>query len=133
MRTPRKTTFNDLVAVMARLRAPGGCPWDRAQTHRSLLKYLKEETKEVFDAVAKNDFKNLREELGDILLQILFHSDMAREEGHFTIDDVLEVLKRKLVHRHPHVFGKSRKEKLTPADVKRRWATLKLMEKELLK
>ena len=110
---------------MARLRAPGGCPWDRAQTHESLLKYLKEESQEVVEAVKKNDFENLEEELGDILLQVLFHATLAKEAGRFTIDDVLHTLRTKLINRHPHVFKKSKKETLTPDDVKLRWTQIK--------
>jgi len=130
MSKQKKTTFGDLVKIMARLRAPGGCPWDRVQTHRSLLKYLKEESREVYEAVAKKDFPNLKEELGDILLQVLFHSEIAAEEGHFTVDDVLATLKRKLIGRHPHVFAKGKKEKLTPEEVKNRWGKIKAREKK---
>ena len=130
MSKKKKTTFADLVKIMARLRAPGGCPWDRVQTHRSLLKYLKEESREVYEAVAKKDFANLKEELGDILLQVLFHSEIAAEEGHFSIDDVLATLKRKLIGRHPHVFGNGKKEKLTPQEVKNRWGKIKESEKK---
>src|SRR5258706_6732164 len=115
-----KTPFDELVRIMARLRAPGGCPWDRKQTHQSLLKYLKEEAGEVSKAVRKKDWENLKEELGDVLLQILFHSEIAEERGDFNIDDVLEVLKKKLIRRHPHVFGKGKKENLTAEEVKRR-------------
>ena len=90
---------------MARLRAPGGCPWDREQTFDSIRKYTLEETYEVFDAIERRDFPHLAEELGDLLLQVLFYAEMAANEGHFTIADVLEHLNRKLVRRHPHVFG----------------------------
>lgn len=116
---------------MARLRAPGGCPWDREQTHASLLRYLKEESKEVCDAVKKKDWKNLQEELGDVLLQILFHSNIARERGEFDIKDVMTTLRNKLIRRHPHVFGKGKKENLTAAEVKRRWKKIKEKEKGL--
>jgi tetrapyrrole methylase family protein/MazG family protein len=125
----RKTTFNDLVKVMHRLRAPGGCPWDRQQTHESLLKYLKEESKEVVEAVRKKDWLNLEEELGDILLQVLFHAELASERGAFDISDVLATLKSKLIGRHPHVFGKGKKDKLTAQDVLNRWDALKKTEK----
>jgi tetrapyrrole methylase family protein/MazG family protein len=126
----KKTTFNDLVKIMARLRAPGGCPWDRAQTHASLLKYLKEETQEVVEAVEKQDFENLEEELGDILLQVLFHSNLAREAGHFDVNDVLATLKLKLVTRHPHVFAKKKGDKeLTPDEVKAQWKVIKERER----
>lgn len=90
---------------MARLRAPGGCPWDREQSFDSIRKYTLEETYEVFEAIERRDFAHLTEELGDLLLQVLFYSEMAANEGHFTIADVLDQLNRKLVRRHPHVFG----------------------------
>jgi len=90
---------------MARLRAPGGCPWDREQTFDTIRKYTLEEAYEVFDAIERRDFPHLAEELGDLLLQVLFYAEMAANEGHFTISDVLEHLNRKLIRRHPHVFG----------------------------
>ena len=90
---------------MARLRAPGGCPWDREQSFDSIRKYTLEETYEVFDAIERRDFPHLAEELGDLLLQVLFYAEMAANEGHFTITDVLEALNMKLIRRHPHVFG----------------------------
>jgi len=97
--------FEQSVAIMARLRAPGGCPWDREQSFDSIRKYTLEEAYEVFDAIERRDFLHLTEELGDLLLQILFYAEMAANEGHFTIADVLDSLNRKLVRRHPHVFG----------------------------
>ncbi len=97
--------FQQSVAIMARLRAPGGCPWDHEQTFDSIRKYTLEETYEVFDAIERRDFPHLTEELGDLLLQVLFYAEMAANEGHFTIADVLDHLNRKLVRRHPHVFG----------------------------
>jgi MazG family protein len=97
--------FEQSVAIMARLRAPGGCPWDREQTFDSIRKYTLEEVYEVFDAIERRDYPHLAEELGDLLLQVLFYAEMAANEGHFTIADVLEHLNRKLVRRHPHVFG----------------------------
>ena len=90
---------------MARLRAPGGCPWDREQTFDTIRKYTLEEAYEVFDAIERRDFAHLSEELGDLLLQVLFYAEMAANEGRFTIADVLEHLNRKLIRRHPHVFG----------------------------
>ena len=90
---------------MARLRAPDGCPWDREQSFDSIRKYTLEETYEVFDAIERRDFPHLAEELGDLLLQVLFYAEMAANEGHFTISDVLTHLNNKLVRRHPHVFG----------------------------
>ncbi len=97
--------FRESVAIMARLRAPGGCPWDREQSFDSIRKYTLEEAYEVFDAIERRDFAHLPEELGDLLLQVLFYAEMAANEGRFTIADVLEALNRKLVRRHPHVFG----------------------------
>ena len=121
--------MNDLIGTMHKLRAPGGCPWDREQTHATLVKYLKEESQEVALAVRKKDWENLKEELGDVLLQVLFHSDIAREAGRFDIHDVFTCLRAKLVRRHPHVFGKGRKEKLTSAEVLRQWNIIKAQEK----
>ena len=97
--------FAQSVRIMARLRAPGGCPWDREQSFDSIRKYTLEETYEVFDAIERRDWPHLAEELGDPLLQVLFYAEMAANDGHFTIADVLEHLNSKLVRRHPHVFG----------------------------
>ena len=97
--------FEESVRIMARLRAPGGCPWDREQTFDTIRKYTLEEAYEVFDAIERKDFPHLAEELGDLLLQVLFYAEMAANEGEFTIADVLDHLNRKLVRRHPHVFG----------------------------
>ena len=123
--------FNELVAVMARLRAPGGCPWDAEQTHRTLGQYLLEEAYEAFDAIqeadATGDMTNLREELGDVLLQVVFHSEIAAERGDFTIDDVAAGVAEKLIRRHPHVFGELQ---LTTADeVLDNWDKLKEHER----
>jgi len=112
---------------MEKLRSPEGCPWDRKQTHKSLLKYLIEEAYEVVDAVLKKDDRELQEELGDLLLQAVFHSQIARERGAFTIEDVIDGITRKLIFRHPHVFG-DRKDIETAEDVTREWEKLK--EKE---
>jgi MazG family protein len=97
--------FERAVEIMARLRAPGGCPWDREQSFDTIRKYTLEEAYEVFDAIERRDFPHLAEELGDLLLQVLFYAEMAANEGHFTIADVLDHLNRKLIRRHPHVFG----------------------------
>jgi MazG family protein len=104
---PRRAAalFEQSVEIMARLRAPGGCPWDREQSFDSIRKYTLEETYEVFDAIERRDWPHLAEELGDLLLQVLFYAEMAANEGHFTIADVLDALNRKLIRRHPHVFG----------------------------
>jgi MazG family protein len=97
--------FEQSVRIMARLRAPGGCPWDREQSFDSIRKYTLEETYEVFDAIERRDWPHLAEELGDLMLQVLFYAEMAANDGHFTIAEVLDHLNRKLVRRHPHVFG----------------------------
>src|SRR5450631_1865678 len=97
--------FKQSAEIMARLRAPDGCPWDREQSFDSIRKYTLEEAYEVFDAIERRDFPHLAEELGDLLLQVLFYAEMAANEGHFTIADVLDHLNRKLIRRHPHVFG----------------------------
>src|SRR3954469_19353834 len=105
-------SFDDLVAVMQRLRAPGGCPWDQEQTYASLAQYLLEESYETFDAIQEadetGDTTNLREELGDLLLQVIFHSTIGRERGEFNIDEVCGGVTQKLVLRHPHVFGEAK-------------------------
>lgn len=102
---PSGEAFRKLVDVMARLRAPDGCPWDREQTHQTLARHLLEETYEVLEAIDGSDPDGLREELGDLVLQVIFHSEIAFEEGTFTVADVLDELRAKLVRRHPHVFG----------------------------
>ncbi len=119
----------ELVAVMDRLRSPGGCPWDAEQTHTSLLKYLIEETYETVEAVESGDRAHLREELGDLLLQVMFHSRIAHEHltDPFDIDDVAAGISAKLIHRHPHVFGDS--TATTVAEVEANWETLKAAEK----
>jgi MazG family protein len=97
--------FEQSVKIMTRLRAPDGCPWDREQSFDSIRKYTLEETYEVFDAIDRRDWPHVAEELGDLLLQVLFYAEMGANEGHFTIADVLDHLNNKLVRRHPHVFG----------------------------
>lgn len=113
---------------MERLRAPGGCPWDREQTFDSIKPYTLEEAYEVLEAIDNRDWPELTGELGDLLLQVLFYSQMAREEGHFSVDDVLETLSNKLVNRHPHVFGEVKAD--TSAEVLRNWEALKAEEKK---
>ena len=124
--------FAELVRLMARLRALDGCPWDRKQTHDSLKPYLLEETYEVLETIDKQDAGQLREELGDLLLQILFHAQIATEAGTFTIDDVMQRLAEKLVHRHPHVFDKDKQEggSLEPEEVVARWEEIKRKERK---
>ena len=124
--------FDNVVAIMARLRAPGGCPWDRKQTHESLKPYLIEETYEALDTIDRQDFAKLKEELGDVLLQVLFHSQIGTEAGTFTIDDVLEQLSDKLVRRHPHVFGDgaTSQSSLNSDQVVHRWEDIKRAERK---
>ena len=119
--------FSELVKLMARLRGPGGCPWDRKQTFDSIKPYTLEETYEVLDAIDARDWPGLREELGDFLLQAVFYGEMAAEEDLFTIADSLQAISEKLVRRHPHVFGEATAE--TPEDVKQRWDEIKKQEK----
>jgi MazG family protein len=120
--------FERAVGIMARLRAPGGCPWDREQTFDSIKPFTLEETYEVLEAIDNRDWDELAGELGDLLLQVLFYAEMAQEENHFKIDDVLDRLSNKLVNRHPHVFGNV--EAKTPADVLRNWEAIKAEEKK---
>ncbi|WP_243372342.1 nucleoside triphosphate pyrophosphohydrolase [Geotalea sp. SG265] len=100
-----KKGFDLLIEIMRRLRAPGGCPWDAEQTHESLKRYLVEECYEVIEAIDTKDPGNLKEELGDLMLQPVFHAAIAEEHGEFTIEDVLDTVNEKLIRRHPHVFG----------------------------
>jgi len=135
--------FEQSVAIMARLRAPGGCPWDREQTFDTIRKYTLEEAYEVFDAIERRDFAHLSEELGDLLLQVLFYAEMAANEGRFTISDVLDHLNRKLIRRHPHVFGEEASRAAgnqadvnadvegSAARVLRNWEEIKAAEKAL--
>src|SRR5690348_8293036 len=120
--------FERAVTIMARLRAQDGCPWDREQTFDTIKPYTLEETYEVLEAIDNRDWPELTGELGDLLLQVLFYAEMAREAGHFAIDDVLDRLSNKLVHRHPHVFGDVSAE--TSADVLRNWEAIKAEEKK---
>src|SRR5262250_1173638 len=120
--------FERAVSIMARLRGPAGCPWDREQNFDSIKPYTLEETYEVLEAIDNRDWDELRGELGDLLLQVLFYSQMASEDGRFSIDDVLDRLSDKLINRHPHVFGDVTAE--TSADVLRNWEALKAEEKK---
>lgn len=125
-------SLDELIAVMARLRAPGGCPWDREQTYASLAQYLLEEAYETFDAIQEadqtGDVTNLREELGDLLLQVIFHATIAKEKGDFTIADVADGITQKLILRHPHVFGDAKLERAE--DVLDSWDKLKADERK---
>jgi MazG family protein len=118
----------DLVRVVARLRAPDGCPWDRAQTHRSLRRHLLDEAYELLDAIEDGDPSRLRDELGDVLLQAVFHAQMASDEGAFDIDDVAELTVEKLIRRHPHVFAEVEAD--TPEEVYANWERIKAAEGE---
>ncbi len=119
--------FERAVSIMARLRGPGGCPWDREQTFDSIKPYTLEETYEVLEAIDNRDWHELTGELGDLLLQVLFYAQMAKEQGTFSVDEVLDRLSIKLVDRHPHVFGDVKAE--TSSDVLRNWEALKAEEK----
>ena len=119
--------FERLVEIMARLRAEDGCPWDREQTHESLKKYLLEETYETVDAIDSGDMAELRSELGDLMLQILFHARLAEEKGIFDVKDSIESISEKLIRRHPHVFGDA--EVASADEVLHRWAEIKSGEK----
>jgi MazG family protein len=120
--------FERLAGIMARLRAPGGCPWDREQNFDSIKPYLLEETYEVLEAIDQRDWQNLAEELGDLMLQAVFFAQMASEEGKFRIDDSLDAICEKLIRRHPHIFGDGSAK--TSDDVKRRWDEIKADEKK---
>jgi MazG family protein len=120
--------FERAVAIMERLRAPGGCPWDREQTFDSIKPYTLEETYEVLEAIDNRDWPELAGELGDLLLQVLFYAEMANEQSSFSIDDVLDRLSTKLINRHPHVFGDVKAN--TSAEVKRNWEALKVEERK---
>ena len=120
--------LNELIDVIARLRAPNGCQWDREQTHKSLRPNMLEEAYEAVDAIDDGDMKHLKEELGDVLLQVVLHSQIASEEGAFTIEDVAKGIKDKLIHRHPHVFGDVKVN--STKDIIDNWDKLKAEEKK---
>lgn len=119
--------FNKLRDVIAALRGPNGCPWDKKQTHESLKKYLIEETNEVIEAIDEGDPEHLAEELGDVLLQVMLHSQIGEDEGYFSIDDVIDSITKKMIRRHPHVFGDMKAK--TEAEVKEIWKKVKQEEK----
>ncbi len=123
-----KTNITDLLATMARLRDPeNGCPWDLEQTYDSLTAHTLEETYEVIDAVDRGDMVDLKDELGDLLLQVVFYAQIASEEGHFDFNDVVETINDKLLRRHPHIFGDQTAE--TPEEVTKIWDAVKKAEK----
>lgn len=123
----RYKNLEELIEVVAKLRAPDGCPWDREQTHNSLRPNMLEEAYEAVDAIDENNMLHLREELGDVLLQVLLHSQIASEHGDFDIEAVAKELKDKLIHRHPHVFGNAKID--NAQDVLKAWDKLKAEEK----
>lgn len=125
--TRLQEVFTQAVALMARLRAPGGCPWDREQTFDSIRRYTLEETYEVLDAIERRDWPGLKDELGDLLLQVLFYAEMAQESAYFRLEDVIENLNAKLVRRHPHVFAEGRGVG-TSAQVLAQWEAIKSEE-----
>jgi MazG family protein len=124
---PAEAGFGRLVEIMGRLRSPEGCPWDREQTFETIKPYLLEETYEVMDAIDARDWDGLADELGDLLLQVVFFSQMAKEAGHFDVTHALEAINSKLVRRHPHVFAQG--EAKTADDVVRKWDEIKATEK----
>lgn len=123
----QRRDFDALVAILHRLRAPGGCPWDAEQTHESLRPYLIEEAHELIDAIDEGDDRAMCDELGDVLLQVVFHAELAQERGAFGIGDVVEAISDKMVRRHPHVFADVTVE--SSADVVRNWAEIKKAER----
>jgi MazG family protein len=125
--TSKQTSFEHFVSIIDRLRSDGGCPWDREQTHLTLRQATLEEAYEVVHAIETGDAANLKEELGDILLHVVFHSDIARRASEFTIDDVIASVTDKMVRRHPHVFGTA--EAATTEAVLRNWEELKRQER----
>jgi uncharacterized protein YabN with tetrapyrrole methylase and pyrophosphatase domain len=124
----KKPAINELIEVMAKLRAPDGCPWDREQDHKSLRFYAVEEVYELIDAIDAGDDHELEEELGDLLLQVVFHAQLARERGAFDFDAVCQRVVSKLIHRHPHVFGKNKLK--TAEAVLAQWDQIKRAEKK---
>ena len=120
-------TISDLIGIMRILRAPGGCPWDRVQTHESIRQNFIEETYEAVEAIDKGDAPLLKEELGDVLMQVVFHAIMEEEAGRFNFDDVCNDVCQKLIIRHPHVFGNAEAD--TPEEVLRNWDAIKMQTK----
>lgn len=120
--------LKQLESVVARLLAPRGCPWDRAQTHKSLVPYLREESRELAQAIEGGRWHEIEDELGDLLFHIFFHSKIAEKAGRFSMNDVAASQAKKLMRRHPHVFGRTRKFE-TEADVRRHWDEIKALER----
>lgn len=122
------SAIDDLIQTMARLRGPGGCPWDQEQNHATLVRCLIDEVSELVDTIDRNDLPHMREELGDVLIQIVFHSRLAEEAGHFKFEDVAHDINEKLVRRHPHVFGDGKLD--TSDQVVTQWEKIKAAEKK---
>ena len=125
--------LRELLAIMARLRGPDGCPWDREQTFASIAPYTIEESYEVADAIERNDMPHLKDELGDVLFQVVFHAQMAEEAGLFCFDDVVQAISDKLIRRHPHVFGEKRSQPVDVAGQSAVWEDIKARERAALK
>jgi tetrapyrrole methylase family protein/MazG family protein len=123
----KKYTMEELKNIIAELRGENGCPWDKKQTHETLIEYLIEESYEVIDAIKQQDVKGLCEELGDVLLQVVLHSQIASENGEFTLEDVISVVSNKMIERHPHVFGDFKPK--NEEDLKQNWEKIKREEK----
>ena len=123
-----KYKFYDLVEIVRKLRGEKGCPWDKKQTHKSLIKHLKEETEELIKEIEKDNIGGIKDELGDVLLQVVFHTQIEKEKGNFDIDDVIDSICRKMIRRHPHVFGnlKVKSEK----EVEKKWEEIKRKEEK---
>jgi MazG family protein len=122
------SAIDELMATMARLRSPSGCPWDQEQTHASLVRCLIDEVSELIDTIDRNDYPHMREELGDVLIQVVFHAQIATEKGRFNFDDVARDINEKLIRRHPHVFGTGKLE--TSEQVIVEWERIKATEKK---
>ena len=122
------SAIDDLLQTMARLRAPDGCPWDQEQTHASLVRCLIDEVSELIDTIDRGDYPHMREELGDVLIQVVFHAQIAAERGEFTFDDVAREINDKLIRRHPHVFGTGKLQ--TSEQVIAKWEEIKATEKK---
>ena len=123
------SAIEDLCRTMARLRGPNGCPWDQEQTHASLVRCLIDEVSELIDTIDRNDLPHMREELGDVLIQVVFHACLAEEAGKFNFEDVARDINDKLIRRHPHVFGPGKLD--TSAQVLAQWDLIKAGEKKL--
>lgn len=121
-------SFNRLVEIVETLRGPNGCPWDKAQTHKTLTQYAVEEAHELEEAIENNDIENMKEELGDLMFQSVLHAEVARQDGHFNIEDVINHLNNKMVSRHPHVFSTT--EVSDAEEVVKNWEDIKAQEKE---